>query len=383
MPDFPFGSTVLALAPGQQGDWFSFTVPTEAEQDGVFFVRIIALWHDNTPSDGDPPTFEISAGNRGPAQLPVSPPASPGTSTEIPGDPGAPAGVATCEREARDVYFVTITNPVADRPWQLRIKNNEADRTLGFVAVSSVYRDDTVQPWLVWGATPNRFDAAGNGDVSFTLDYETRTHTITVRNLGTGPLQFTDLLQSRIPATISDSPLVLTALPTTAGPGEPDTGVLDIHSVGTVVFGINAQGTYADYGAVGPFQLSTDDSTTPPHHPRGHTPELTVTVKRTNFPPPPPGAPCNIDNCAGYLPAGPYGPPPYSGPCVQPGCGGHAHDGLYHGFGAKCQADPSNPNHCPGFKDSTGRNWVPPEEYDTACAQPNCGHYWRTHGDPP
>src|SRR6516164_680895 len=118
MPDFPFGSTVLVLAPGQQGNWYPFTMPTDAEQDGVFYMRIIALWRDDTPSDGDAPTIEISAGDLGPAQLPVSPPAPPNTSTEIPGDPGAPAGVATCQREPRDRYLITITDPVADRPWQ-------------------------------------------------------------------------------------------------------------------------------------------------------------------------------------------------------------------------------------------------------------------------
>lgn len=377
MPDFPFGSTVLVLAPGQQGNWYPFTVPADAEQDGVFFVRIIALWHDDTPSDGDAPTIEISAGDLGPAQLVVTPQGSPTAPVEIPGDPSAPAGIATCEREPRDLYFVTITNPLADRPWQLRIINNETqpDRTLGFVAVSSVFRDDTLQPWLVWGAAPNSLNAAGDGDVSFTLDYQTRTHPITVRNLGTAPLQFTDPLQpSPIPPTIPGSPLVLTALPAKAGPG-----LLDVHGFDTVVFGINAQGTYTDYGPVGPFQLTTADTATPPQQPRGHTPELTVDVGRTNFPPPPPGQACNVDHCAGYVPPPPYDPNGNSsgGPCVQPGCG---HGDAYHGFGPLCRVDP--PHHCPGFKDSAGAAWGITEA-TTVCVQSGCGHDWDDHGRPP
>ena len=345
----------LELASGQFSDVLPFTdsVPAEADQA---YIRIIALFRDNEALGGEAPTIEIRAGEGSLTPLVVTPQGSDTTAVTMVGTNGVAAGTATCERENNDVYFIQISDIAkGNGPWQLRIKNNDP-QTLHFVSISSTNAAETRQPWMIWGATRNSFTTSGNpDDLNFTLQALHSTHSVTVRNLGTRPLRFAET--AGIPIGAPDSPAEIQRLPS-SNDNNPQ---IDIHGVDDIVFGIHQNG--ADSTVTITHTMRADD-------PR-HTANLTITVKRTNFPPPPPEAPCNIDHCAGYVPPPPY-PPPHavwtaSGPCIQPGCG---HGAEFHGLGPACQLGDS----CPGFRDGTGRNWGTDD--NASCVQPGCGHTW-------
>ncbi|MFB7510986.1 hypothetical protein, partial [Streptomyces broussonetiae] len=161
--------------------------------------------------------------------------------------------------------------------------------TLSFAAISSTDPDQTLQPWMVWGATPGNFAATGDPkELSIDLPGLFETHAVTVRNLGTAPLVFTE--QAGMSIGGPDSPAVIATL--TAR------GRIDPQGLDQIVFGVHHNGADADTTVTYP--IHTNDGR--------HQANLTIHVARTNYPPPQPGAPCNIDHCPGYLPAPPYPP---------------------------------------------------------------------------
>ncbi|MDT7765570.1 MAG: hypothetical protein QOC63_4990 [Mycobacterium sp.] len=354
MFEFTFGPTVLELPSGQFSSPFSLSVPNDAAE---FFIRIIALFRDNQPLGGESPTIEIRAGQGELTPLTVTIQGSAPTSTPIVGTNGATAGTATCERDNNDIYLVDIADiPEGQGPWELRISNNDA-QTLHFVAISSTDITQTTQPWMVWGATPGNFSTSNNpDDASFILDGLAATHPVVVRNLGTGPLSFRE--QAGVSIGAPDSPAIIATLPQQGQPGQ-----IEPHGVDNVVFGVHQNGADSQVTVV--HTMNTNDQL--------HSASVAITVKRTNFGPPPPGNPCNLDNCSGYVPPPPYPDPAVTikdtGACIHPGCG---HDAELHGLGPRCRLGDG----CPGFLDESKRNWG---DREAICVQPGCGHALDQH----
>ena len=144
--------------------------------------------------------------------------------------------------------------------------------------------------------------------------------------------------QAGAPFAPPDSPVVLTKV-----------GQLDPHHIDTVVFGVSPAGADSTV-TVAALMACNDDV---------NAPSVAVTVAQTNFPP---GEPCNVDQCAGYL-----RDHLDTGLCAQPGCG---HSSDHHGPGQHCRMDA-----CPGFIAGDGRN-----NGSGVCAQPGCGHDATAHG---
>jgi hypothetical protein len=343
---FPFGAKAIRLGRGQFSEEFEFsaTVPTEATDT---YLRVIALWHDNAVLGGDAPTIEVRSGAGGLTALTVTPQGTRNAVT-INGTGGRVAGIASCEREDNDIYFVHISNlATGNGPWTLRLKNNDGE-VLHFVAVSSTDPNETKQPWMVWGATVGSLITDGDpSDLRINLSRLRSTQSVTVRNLGTAPLQFREQTAASIGGV--DSPAVIEVLPNQGG--KP--GWIEPHGIADVVFGVQLDGADRDV-TVTP-TLRTND--------QRHTVNLTIAVARTNFPLPPGpfGPPCNVCNCAGYA--------PLEGVCVQPRCG---HDAGSHGVIVPM----------PGPSDKFCRMFDGCEEFvgrGKVCQRPGCGHRWEWH----
>jgi hypothetical protein len=324
LPTFPFGDQVVELAFQQVSGVveFSATVPAEATDT---YVRIIALWHDNQSLGAEFPTIGIRSGQGGLTPLTVTRLGTPSQAVPIIGTGGAQAGSATCVAEDGDIYFIHIADP-----------------------------DLTSRPWMVWGATPNSFSTVGDPDaLTFALPGLFSSHTVTVRNLGTGTLQFGE--RAGISIGAPDSPVVISTMPEGIAP----------HGVADIVFGVHQGGAEQDVTIH--YAMHPSDPI--------HGAALSISVRRTEFPPPAPGVPCNVDRCAGYIPPRPYPPAlgaTNSGVCVQPGC---VHDENFHGLGPECQQS----DNCPGFLDSTGRRIPPSLPSSDVCVQPGCGHDYKAH----
>src|SRR5262249_51246742 len=160
---------------------------------------------------------------------------------------------------------------------------NNDPQTLHFVAVSSTDRDQTAQPWLVWGATPGSFTTTGNpANLHFVLPGLFSTEPVTVRNLGTGPLRFKEGASSRLGAP--NSPAVITKMLVPVEDGDT-TRQLDSHGVKDIVFGVHNNG--ADTDVTVTHTMGTNDPNP------AHEVDLTIDIRRTNFPPPPLGGPCH------------------------------------------------------------------------------------------
>ncbi|MCX4966923.1 hypothetical protein OHA98_19225 [Streptomyces sp. NBC_00654] len=183
----------LTLAPGQTGPLVDFEVPIEPVP---MFLRVIALWTDNTPLNGAAPTFGIKLG-----QGLITTVDADGTEVGIPGPKGG--GTASCQPLHDDIYLLTVVNHTESRTsWQLRIKN-KADRTLRFTWVNSNIKDDTFQPWM---ALEDQLSITGASPVGF----------VVVRNQGTGTLTIDD--SPGTPVGGQDSPVVLVHRPAEIAP---------------------------------------------------------------------------------------------------------------------------------------------------------------------
>ena len=186
----------LELVPLRTGPLQEFFVKIGSEE---MFLRVIALWTDNTALGGAAPTFQLKA----PGGIITSVNAGAGD-VEIPGE-GGRAATANCERLQGDVFLVTIANineDVTNRNWQLRIKNN-ADQTLRFVWISADRERRTRQPWLV---LPSSLSLAGS----------TPIHFIPVRNWGTAPVTIDDAPDTLIGGR--GSPVTLVSRPVQVAP---------------------------------------------------------------------------------------------------------------------------------------------------------------------
>ncbi|KJS52892.1 hypothetical protein VM98_28550 [Streptomyces rubellomurinus subsp. indigoferus] len=364
--DFPFGSQVVELAFQQVSDEFPFSdlVPIEI---GETYLRVIALWRDNQALGGKAPTVEVRSGQGGLTPLTVTPLGEGTTAVPVIGTDGVVAAQGTCVRGNDDVYLVHLfAIAETNGPWQLRLTNNDP-QTLHFVAISSTDPDQTLQPWMVWGATPGNFTAAGDpNELHVFLPGLFTTHAVTVRNLGTAPLVFDEKAGESIGGP--DSPAVMAALPARTDPDHHP--LIAPHGVDQIVFGVHHNGADADTTVTHTVQANDER----------HQAQLTILVKRTNYPPPSPGAPCNIDHCPGYVPPPPYEPAlgaPTTGPCGQTGCG---HGEGFHGLGPACRLDDG----CPGYRSANGGT---SGAEDDVCVQPGCGHTWgeshKIHHQPP
>lgn len=197
----------LPLTPGQTGPLFEFFVKVGAEE---MFLRVIALWTDNTALEGAAPTFQLKA----PGGIITSVNAGAGD-VDLPGEGGL-AGTADCQRLQGDIYLVTIADineDVTGRKWQLRIRNN-ADQALNFVWVSSDKERDTRQPWMVLGDPPDAPGLAGPARLS--LAGASRGEFFTVRNWGTAPLEIRDAVNEPIGGP--QSPAILVSRPAQIAP---------------------------------------------------------------------------------------------------------------------------------------------------------------------
>lgn len=178
----------LTLVPGETGPLIEFDVPIEPVP---MFLRVIALWTDNTPLEGAAPTFGIKLG-----EGLITAVAADDTEVRIPGP--KEGGTASCRRLPGDRYLLTVINHSESRTtWKLRIKNR-ADQTLRFVWVNSNITDDTFQPWM---ALDDQLSITGRSPVSF----------VVVRNQGTGSLTIED--SPGTPVGGQDSPVVLVHRP--------------------------------------------------------------------------------------------------------------------------------------------------------------------------
>ncbi|WP_172652942.1 hypothetical protein [Rhodococcus opacus] len=175
----------LKLAPQQNGPLWDLTVPVGAEDK---FLRVIALWTDNTALERAAPTVQLQL--KAPGGILTTVTAGDGPVAVI-GQNGI-RGVAECTRLPRDVYLVAITEiseQNTGRNWVFRIKNN-SDQSLRFVAVVANKAVDTVKPWLVLGEDR----AAIPPSVSVEISIETEGEYLTVQNWGTGTASIFDEL---------------------------------------------------------------------------------------------------------------------------------------------------------------------------------------------
>ncbi|MGW7647118.1 hypothetical protein [Streptomyces bobili] len=184
----------LTLVPGQTGPLIEFDVPIEQQP---MFLRVIALWTDNTPLRGAAPTFEIKLGERGR----ITAVAADDTQVSIPGP--EEGGTASCRPLPDGIYLLTVINHSESRTtWKLRITNN-ADQTLRFVWVNSNITDDTFQPWM---ALDDQLSITSRSPVSF----------VVARNWGPGTLTIED--SPGTPVGGQDSPVVLLHRPAEIAP---------------------------------------------------------------------------------------------------------------------------------------------------------------------
>lgn len=206
----------LTLEPGETGPLVDFEVPIEPVP---MFLRFIALWTDNTPLSGAPPTFGIKLG-----EGLITTVAADDTEVDIPGP--KEGGKVRCQRLEDDLYLLTVVNRTESRTtWQLRIKN-KADRTLRFVWVNSNVVDDTFQPWM---ALDGQLSILGRSLAGF----------VVVRNWGTGTLTIDDSPGTQVGG--QDSPVVLVHRPAEIAPHGVDHLVF---SCGDVLSRTNLQHTF-------------------------------------------------------------------------------------------------------------------------------------------
>lgn len=183
----------LALAGGQTSELFEFSVPAEPAPR---FLRIIALWRDNTPFEGAAPTFQIKMAQGEIRSVPVD-----GDPVLIPGLPGG--GQASCQSQGRDIYVLEVVNHTEqDLTWKLRITNN-TNVTLRFVWVHAETALKTKAPWMVI-----------DGDLS--IASRSLGSFVTVRNWGTETLRIHDI--DKTPIGPPDSPVVLASRPSKLPP---------------------------------------------------------------------------------------------------------------------------------------------------------------------
>ncbi|CAL9356422.1 hypothetical protein SUDANB145_00572 [Streptomyces sp. enrichment culture] len=203
----------LTLEPGETGPLVDFKVPIEPMP---MFLRFIALWTDNTPLNGDPPTFGIKLG-----EGLITTVAADDTEVSVPGPKGG--GEATCRRLENDLYLLKVVNRTeSSTTWKLRIKNR-ASRTLRFVWVNSNVIDDTFQPWMALDSPLSIISRSSSGFV-------------VVRNLGPGTLTIDDSPET--PVGGQDSPVVLVHRPAEIAPHGVDHLVF---SCGDVLSRMNLQ----------------------------------------------------------------------------------------------------------------------------------------------
>ncbi len=201
MPDEP-----LDLVPQQTGKLAVFSVGSGAES---VFLRVIALWTDNTAlENGAAPTFQLQA----PGGI-ITPVSVETENVELSGE-GGTAGIVNCQRFDDEIYLVTVSDINEDvvgpsRNWRLRIRNNAA-KALRFVWVSSDRERDTRQPWIVLGEGPSV------GPAEVLLSHPSPGEFFTVRNWGTESLEIRDPLNSPIGGP--QSPVVLEHCPAQIAP---------------------------------------------------------------------------------------------------------------------------------------------------------------------
>jgi len=182
---------------------FEFFVPDEAQQ---MFLRYIALFQDNDPLGGDPPTFQIRAGTGvftsvGPASGSVS----------ILNGRNETVGSVSCVRKDLDIFLLTISDLVENSgPWKIRIRNNDPE-SLRFFGFSAQDEDETLQPWMVLG---NSKDVRSSGGFFEMRNEDGSTKDIEIRNWGTAPLRFNEVLGP----LKEEASLSLTTLPATVDP---------------------------------------------------------------------------------------------------------------------------------------------------------------------
>lgn len=193
----------LALASGKTSELFRFEV---FPQFGQMFIRVIALWTDNTALGGPAPTIQLKSADG----VITSVKADVGE-VEIPNQDGL-AGVASCQGLPGDTYLVTLGEMSdSSEPWSLRIKNN-ADKTLRFAWVSAPEEQNTLRPWLALGSGER--DASGVAQFSVTA--RTVDQFMPVRNWGTATATLEDVVG--LPLGGQQSPVVLSSRPDSIAP---------------------------------------------------------------------------------------------------------------------------------------------------------------------
>ncbi|WP_328965678.1 hypothetical protein [Streptomyces virginiae] len=179
---FPKDREQIVLASGQDTGPIRFHVPSTAD---CMFLRLIAVGLgceplDDAPGDGSfggaAPTIELRAGAGLLTKVPEAP------EEVVISDDLEEVAKAHWMRDPHDVFKVeiTIAKP-AERPWRVRIKNNESQQ-LGFVWVTSTAEENTRQP-RVFLDTRELLQGVGAPRSDFTVE---------VANIGTGALKFSD-----------------------------------------------------------------------------------------------------------------------------------------------------------------------------------------------
>jgi hypothetical protein len=185
---FPKDRDQVVLASGQDTGPIPFHVPSTADS---MLLRLIAVGLGCEPLDDGP-----GDGSFGGAAPTIELRASSGLLTKVPEAPEEVLirddleDVATAHwmREPHDVFKVEITilEP-AERPWKVRIKNNESLQ-LGFVWVTSTAEANTRQPRV--SLDRRKFvQGVGAPRSDFTVE---------VANIGTGALKFSDTADTDI-----------------------------------------------------------------------------------------------------------------------------------------------------------------------------------------
>ncbi len=187
----------LEIAGGRTGPLSEFFVPLGAEQ---MFLRVVALWRDNTALVGQAPTFQFKSG----PDAGLTTVEADGATVEVRGGKDDVVAIASCQRTVADTYLVSLLNLAEDAgPWQMRIRNNESE-TLRFAWVSSRWEENTLQPWMmldhVSDSDGNPLPLVAGEDEVF----------VTVRNCGTAPLILSDEPGVRLGAS---SPVALVSRP--------------------------------------------------------------------------------------------------------------------------------------------------------------------------
>lgn len=196
----------LGVPGGRTGPLMELFIPAEANE---MFLRVIALWRDNTPLVGAAPTFHLKSGREGE----ITEVNADGEEVLIPDDEGKTAAHATCRRLPADTYLLTLSD-LADSagPWYLRIRNNDSE-TLRFTWVSATEEDDTLQPRMVLEPT-----GTDPGDGVLSLRSGETERVVRVSNCGTAPL----IIDDEPGTTLGGSPAVLSSRPARIAPHEVD-----------------------------------------------------------------------------------------------------------------------------------------------------------------